>query len=568
MTLKREILSHQEWQGREAVPSSLVLAMQQAPIALALTNLDGVITYVNDALLEIWQSRREHLLGRPLNQSLDAPGINATLVSAMAGGDAWHGDMSVQRPDGVPLIVKVTARCIRTDEGTPLGFVLSITDITQYRREEKRDHRRQERQRRMYAALSRVVETVIRAESPESLFHDICHIAVDEGGVKKAWAGFIDEATQEIRPLAHAGIDDDVVSRLVLSLDPSSPNGRSPAAMAARDDAPCVINDFQTNPRTQLWWDAARKDQVYSGAAFPLRRGTKVIGVIAFYGGVAHLFPEEMVDLLERVANDISYALEKLELDERHQALQASLEAQVLQRTAELNAAMRELEAFSYSVAHDLRAPLRAIDGFSVLAMEEGSGQLSETGISHLERVRENTKRMGLLMDALLDLSRVSRKKMCLTHFNLADIARLVVEQLRLESPDRDVIVTVPESIWVEADESLALIVMGNLLGNAWKYSSKRSRAHIELGTLDQDGVPVYFVRDDGAGFDMKYSGKLFSAFERLHHANDFKGTGIGLATVKRIIQRHGGQVWAEGETGEGATFYFTLADVVMYPDE
>jgi signal transduction histidine kinase len=229
----------------------------------------------------------------------------------------------------------------------------------------------------------------------------------------------------------------------------------------------------------------------------------------------------------------------------------------------ELEATNRELEAFSYSVSHDLRAPLRSIDGFSQILLEDYADELDEDGKDYLSRVRAATQRMGRLIDDLLGLSRVTRGTMNRERVNLSALAEEVAEDLREARPERTVEFSAQEGLEVWGDSRLLRVALENLIGNAWKFTEKEPEARVEFGVdeeLSRKGrVPVYYVRDNGAGFEMAYADKLFGAFQRLHGSDEFEGTGIGLATVQRIVHRHGGRVWAEGEVGRGATFYFTL---------
>ncbi len=227
----------------------------------------------------------------------------------------------------------------------------------------------------------------------------------------------------------------------------------------------------------------------------------------------------------------------------------------------ELEQKNRELEAFSYSVSHDLRSPLRAIDGFSRVLMEKYQNSLPADGARYLSLVRENTAKMGQLIDDLLQFSRLSRQPLKRVRVSVTDLAREVVESVRGECAGRTVDIDIDELGETDADPALLRQVWVNLVSNAIKYSRRRERATIEIGRMNEDSdEPVYFVKDNGAGFDMSYAGKLFGVFQRLHRAEDFEGTGVGLATVQRIIQRHGGRIWAEAEEDKGATFFFTLA--------
>jgi signal transduction histidine kinase len=251
-----------------------------------------------------------------------------------------------------------------------------------------------------------------------------------------------------------------------------------------------------------------------------------------------------------------------VQIQERDRSLHAAhreLEKRVEERTSELAAANRELESFSYSVSHDLRAPLRSIDGFSQALAEDYGDKFDSQGLSYIERVRAATQRMGLLIDDLLNLSRVTRAEIHREAVDLSGIARSVVAELAKNDGQRQVEWIIQDGVNASGDSRLLRVVLDNLLGNAWKYTSKHERARIEFGQTNSNGSSAYFVKDDGAGFDPVYSEKLFGAFQRLHKVTEFSGTGIGLATVHRIIHRHGGRVWAESAVEKGATFYFTL---------
>jgi len=226
---------------------------------------------------------------------------------------------------------------------------------------------------------------------------------------------------------------------------------------------------------------------------------------------------------------------------------------------AQLETANKELEAFSYSVSHDLRAPLRSIDGFSQALLEDCAERIDGPGRQHLARIRAATARMGELIDNLLQLSRVTRAEMIREAVDLSALADSIVDDLRRADPERPVEVVIQPGLHVEGDAKLLRIALVNLLSNAWKFTGRQPAARIELGTVTSDGEAAYYVRDNGAGFDMAYVSKLFGAFQRLHAASEFPGTGVGLAIVQRIVHRHGGRVWAEGAVGRGATFYFTL---------
>jgi light-regulated signal transduction histidine kinase (bacteriophytochrome) len=254
------------------------------------------------------------------------------------------------------------------------------------------------------------------------------------------------------------------------------------------------------------------------------------------------------------ILEDLSDAQAKI------RTLNADLEARVEQRTAELVVANENLEAFTYSVAHDLRSPLRTLSGYSEALTEDYGDRLDDTGRWYTERIQAATVRMSTLIDDLLLLAQVSRAEMSLGPVDLSAEVAAIAGELQAREPGRRVRFAIHDGVWVNADRTLIRTVLQNLVENAWKYTGKRDGATIEFGaTAAEDAGVCCYVRDNGAGFDPAFAGKLFQPFQRLHAVTEFPGTGIGLASVRRIIERHGGRVWAEGAVGRGATFYFTL---------
>ena len=284
------------------------------------------------------------------------------------------------------------------------------------------------------------------------------------------------------------------------------------------------------------------------------------VGAIGVYWAKRHRATAEEIELLQALADSTTIAIEAAEVFANLARKVAERTAEVARRNTELEVLNKELEAFSYSVAHDLRSPLITIDGFTQVLLENTVDSLDEPNRKHLERITTAVRRMHRLINDLLGLSKIVRAPLHSDTVDLSRVAREIIQNLHDSAPARIADFTVAEGMVVHGDPGLLRIVLENLLSNAWKFTARQERAQIELGTgTDREGRTVYFVRDNGAGFDPKYAAKLFSPFQRLHSEAQFAGTGIGLATVQRIVHRHGGEIWAESAVNCGAGFYFTL---------
>jgi signal transduction histidine kinase len=266
------------------------------------------------------------------------------------------------------------------------------------------------------------------------------------------------------------------------------------------------------------------------------------------------------INIVSEVANVLAIAIQQSALLEQVQQHAQELETRVTERTRELTAANKELESFSYSVSHDLRAPLRAITGFSQALQEDYVSALDDTGKHYLDRIRKATDNMSNLIDSLLKLSRLTRSKYKREKVNLSQLVEELAEEQKQAHPDREIIFEIQPDLIAVCDKNMLRVMLSNLLSNAVKYSQDKPVSNIRFGAKqDKSSKETYFVSDNGVGFDMRYADKLFGAFQRLHSSDNFEGAGIGLATVQRIINRHGGRIWAEAAPGEGATFYFVL---------
>jgi len=311
------------------------------------------------------------------------------------------------------------------------------------------------------------------------------------------------------------------------------------------------IADIYDDPRVPV--EAYRPTFVKSLVMVPIRVENP-IGCIGNYWSSCQTPPAETVRLLEALANFTAIAIENANLYQ-------SLEQQVATRTAELFLKNQELETFNYSVTHDLRSPLRSIAGFSEILSKEHVANLDEEALRYLERIRSGCQRMGSIIDDLLRLSQATLETLSPATVDLGRIAREIALQLNQTRPAHQAEFTIADNLMANGDQGLLTVLLENLLGNAHKYSGKTAAPHIEFGSTSADGKIVYFIKDNGIGFDMAHAGRLFQPFQRLVSTRDFPGTGIGLATVQRIVLRHHGRIWAEAAPSGGATFFFTLAE-------
>ena len=335
--------------------------------------------------------------------------------------------------------------------------------------------------------------------------------------------------------------------------------GHSPWAADEANAQPRLVADAALDPATAALLPVLRAEGIASLAFIPIAHQGRLLGKFMLYFDAPHTPPDEAVRLALTVAEYLALAVSRQRAVDEVRQLNAELEERVRNRTRQLELANRDMEAFCYSVSHDLRAPLRALDGFARILLEDAAPLLDETDRDNLRRIIAASERMGRLMDDLLRLSRVGRAGMRLGNTDLSGLAAEIIDRLHAQAPQRRLRKRIAPGLAAPADAGLMRIALENLIGNAWKYTGASAEAQIEFGRHDRDGRPCYYARDNGAGFDMRYAAKLFTPFQRLHSPGEYEGNGIGLAIVQRIIQRHGGRVWAEAQPGRGATFWFTL---------
>lgn len=452
--------------------------------------------------------------------------------------------MHYRRPDGSKVLIDVNAAPVFDEAGRLLAGVVTLEDIT----ERQRTEQLLRQQMRQQEAIAQLGQEALAADDLGSFFAALCSvlrallpadcISILEltGQDSLSWragAGWQQAADGRRFPLAQHPLAHEALQGL--------------GGLAVADDAAALAQPS--------YFEGER---VRSGLAIRLLGSKGPFGCLELYSRSRRRFSNDERQFVRAIAHILSELIGRKQSEAALIELNASLESRVEARTAELQALNKELEAFAYSVSHDLRAPLRGIDGFSQALLEDYGDSLDDTARRYLERVRAGAQRMGQLIDELLAFSRLSRSALRLSRVDLAELARQVVNELRELEPARQVRVTIEPELWVTGDANLLAVALHNLFSNAWKFTRYTADAAISFGRHPAE-EGSFVIRDNGAGFDMLYADKLFGAFQRLHTSDEFEGTGIGLANVQRIIHRHGGRIWAEGEVGKGAAFYFTL---------
>ncbi len=547
--------------GLQQTTQRLEATVLASPLAIVAIGREREVVLWNPAAAAIFGWTADEVLGRPL--PIIPPDVETqaeSLQRRLLSGEQFAGlDLPSVRKDGERIHTSVSLALMHGAEGEPDSVLMIFEDVT----ERRANVVRLARLTRLYQVLSAVTEAIPEERDPDRLFEKVCGIVVAQGGFRRAWVGrkrrnglvqVVASAGAEDAP----GVDGEEAHTLADRL------GYVGVALAqGRSD---TVQDVVADPRTAGMAAEAAALGIRSAAAVPVFIDGRHETVLAIQSSEPGRFDAEELALLERLAADIGFAVQaggeeaaRRKAERRLEALNRSLERRVRERTDALEGANAELEAFSYSVSHDLRAPLRALDGFSLALLEDYGEELDTGAADYLRRIRAASQRMARLIDDLLMLSRVTRRDMTLGEVDLTALARTIGAELAADEPERKVTLAVAENMSVGGDAQLLDAALRNLLGNAWKFTSRVRDAQVTVGVEDREGERVYFVRDNGAGFEAAYADKLFAPFQRLHGEDEFPGTGVGLATVQRIVRRHGGRVWAEGATGRGATVWFTL---------
>jgi PAS domain S-box-containing protein len=567
---------------RKRAEAQFRLAMEASPNAIIMTDTTGNISLVNTQTKRMFGYTREELLGQPI-EMLVPPQFRAHhqdyrdgFFKAPSSRPMGAGrDLFGLHKDGSQMPVEIGLNPITTIEGS---FVLaSIIDITERKQAEAEiaESLRREQVARVEAEAAQQ-RLAFLVEASHTLASSLDYYAILAIVAQLAVPHIADwcavdvlEPSGSLRRVAVVHTNPAKVE-LAYELqrrfppDPEAPRGTYHVLRTGQAEFIPEISDsfLEAAGLNEEQLNIIRELGLKSAITVPMLARNQAFGTITFVVAESGRYYNDVdLTLAMELASRVALAVENARLYQEAKKANEELEQRVIKRTAQLEAANKELEAFSYSVSHDLRAPLRGIDGFSQALLEDYADSLDGQAQHYLQRVRAASQRMAQLIDDLLMLSRLSRSEMRLESVDLSALAQSITAELHQLEPEREVKFLIAHDVTVQADKQLIRVVLENLLRNAWKFTAKHKVAHIEFGVSSQpNGQLAYFVRDDGAGFDMAYADKLFDAFQRLHTPAEFSGTGIGLATVQRIIHRHDGRVWGEGAVEKGASIYFTLS--------
>ncbi|UUZ64171.1 GAF domain-containing protein [Polaromonas sp. P1-6] len=514
---------------------------------------------------------RQELLA-PASQTFGHALLILAMVSLLAFAGAWIlVEFGIRRR--VALIMAAVARFSGGDFGARIGKPYAGGDeigslmaaLDQSFELTQTVHRRVVRSaevlgraNRALNMLSQFNKALVQSPDEHALLRDLCRIVVRFGGYRRCWLGYAEQdGEKRIRPVTQEGYKDGYLEALNLTWADQE-RGRGPVGNAIRDGALVLEQNLPGDPAARR--ERAAEDGDAALIALPIRSNGEMLGALVIYAAESDRFDEQEVKLLVELAADLGYGIQALRNRAELERHRFRLEELVQQRTIELANTNRDVESFSYSVSHDLRAPLRHVQGYAELLREDAGSTLSAEARRYLQVIAGAGQEMGELIDDLLSFLRMNRAEMHEASVDLDALVRESIDSLKMATEGRHIAWQVASLPPVVGDAAMLRQVLANLLGNAVKYTRPRDPAEIEIGSAGEDnGQLVLFVRDNGVGFDMQYADKLFGVFQRLHRADEFEGRGIGLANVRRIIARHGGRVWAEGRPGAGATFYFTL---------
>jgi len=544
MALNQEV--QQKLRASENRYRSLV---EQLPFSLQVFSPDGHTLHVNKAWEALWGVSAERIAGyNPLqDQQLRDKGILPYLERGFAGSPTEIPPVNYNPAENPQYKGPARNHWVR-------AFIYPVKDKSGVVREVVLLHEDVTEKKRFDDAI-KLLATGVSAETGEGFFQQLVKSLSEFFGTRYAFVGVLDAPDAKQVKTVAVYADGKAVPNMTYDLK------GTPCAIVIGQQACVFPRDVQHMfPQDHLLVEMEAEG--YLGTPLFDSKG-QPLGIMVLIDSRPLIEIEQMKAIMDIFAARAAAEIERNKADELLRQHRKRLQDMVDERTVELQTAVHELEAFSYSVSHDLRAPLRSIDGFSQALMEDYTDILDDQGKDHLRRIRRSAQRMAMLIDDLLQLSRVTRKDFHKQPVSLSNLVTDSLKKYREQEPLRKVETNIAADVVVNGDPDLLAIAIDNLVSNAWKYTGKTEHAVIEFGVQSQDDKPTYYIKDNGAGFDMQYAEKLFSAFQRLHTTQEFEGTGIGLATVVRIIHRHGGEIWADARPNGGAVFYFSLSDSI-----
>ena len=525
-------------------------------IVLAI-DTDQTVRLINQAGCRLLGYSQEEIVGRNWFDHFLPDRVRDTVLKGfaqvLAGGaePSEYYESAVLRQDGEERLVAWHNTALKDESGQVTRILSSGEDITDRKHTEEALRRSNER----LSALRDVDREIAGVQATRPLAEAVLKRIRELIACRHAVLYLFDPGDRELVVYAT-----DIEGETALQVGRRAVLEHSQRRGVVHSGQALIVPDTHLleEPLSELTREAVAEG-IRASLSVPLTVKDELFGVLVFASSTPNYFTEEHQEIAGEIASQLAIAFHQAQLREQIERANEDLERQVRERTAQLEAANKELEAFTYSVSHDLRAPLRGMDGFSKALLEDYGDVLDETAQHYLHRVRSAAQRMGLLIDDLLHLSRVTRADIALTRVDLSELATGIANELHGAEPERQVTFDIAQGLVVDADPRLLYIVIENLMRNAWKFTSQHSTAQIEVAGRVEGNETICWVRDDGAGFDPEYADRLFGAFQRLHSNAEFEGSGIGLAIVQRIIQRHNGRVWAEGAVEDGAAFFFTL---------